>query len=340
MDLALSSEQEQLVDSFAGLFAKASSIERVRAAEPTGFDADLWAALVDVGATAMAVGEDRGGWGASLLDLALVAELAGANVAPAPIIESQVAARLVAASGAPAAADVLAGCLDGTCLVTLALHPAVAGRLALVPAGAVADHVVALDGERLVVVPTAGQERRHVDNLGGQPLADLVVGGSVVELAVGEAAVALHERAIDEWLTLTASALVGIGSRALQMANEYAVERRAWGVPIGTFQAVSHPLADSATAIDGARLLARKAAWSADVEDRRRRELAAMAFGFAAETARDATYRSLHIHGGYGFMLEQDVQLHYRRARGWARVWGDTRRAYQRAASSRYGGAR
>ena len=61
-----------------------------------------------------------------------------------------------------------------------------------------------------------------------------------------------------------------------------------------------------------------------------------MAFGFAAETARDATYRSLHIHGGYGFMLEQDVQLFYRRARGWARVWGDTRRAYRRAAAHRY----
>ena len=48
-----------------------------------------------------------------------------------------------------------------------------------------------------------------------------------------------------------------------------------------------------------------------------------MAFAFGSETARDATYRSLHIHGGYGFMLEQDVQLYYRRARGWARVWGE-----------------
>jgi alkylation response protein AidB-like acyl-CoA dehydrogenase len=157
------------------------------------------------------------------------------------------------------------------------------------------------------------------------------------EIARGDAARSLHETAIDEWLTLTAAALVGIGARAHEMAAEYAVERRAWGVPIGTFQAVSHPLADSATSLDGARLLARKAAWSADAATDRHPELAAMAFGFAAETARDATYRSLHIHGGYGFMLEQDVQLYYRRARGWARVWGEPRTAYRRAASHRYG---
>jgi alkylation response protein AidB-like acyl-CoA dehydrogenase len=107
-------------------------------------------------------------------------------------------------------------------------------------------------------------------------------------------------------------------------------------VPIGTFQGIAHPLADSATAIDGARLLARKAAWSASAQPDRFRELAAMAFAFTSETAADATYRSLHTHGGYGFMLEQDVQLFYRRARGWPRVWGDPRRAYRRAADARY----
>ncbi len=48
------------------------------------------------------------------------------------------------------------------------------------------------------------------------------------------------------------------------------------------------------------------------------------------------TYRALHIHGGYGFMLEQDVQLYYRRARGWARIWGEPRMAYRRAARHRY----
>ncbi|HEY9558896.1 MAG TPA: acyl-CoA dehydrogenase family protein, partial [Acidimicrobiales bacterium] len=56
----------------------------------------------------------------------------------------------------------------------------------------------------------------------------------------------------------------------------------------------------------------------------------------ASRAAEAATYHALHVHGGYGFMLEYDVQLFYRRARGWPRVWGDAEAAYRRAADARY----
>lgn len=69
----------------------------------------------------------------------------------------------------------------------------------------------------------------------------------------------------------------------------------------------------------------------------RRRELAAMAFAFASGASEAATYDAVHVHGGYGFMIEHDVQLHYRRVRGWARVWGDADAGYRRAAAARYG---
>ena len=65
MDLRLSAEQEQLVDAFRSLFAKRSSAEQVREAEPAGFDRDLWAKLVEMGVVEMAVDVDHGGWGAS-----------------------------------------------------------------------------------------------------------------------------------------------------------------------------------------------------------------------------------------------------------------------------------
>jgi alkylation response protein AidB-like acyl-CoA dehydrogenase len=64
-----------------------------------------------------------------------------------------------------------------------------------------------------------------------------------------------------------------------------------------------------------------------------------LAFAVASETAELATYHAIHFHGGYGFMIEHDVQLHYRRARGWARVWGSADDAYRRAATARYGTA-
>jgi alkylation response protein AidB-like acyl-CoA dehydrogenase len=63
VDLSLSAEQEQLVDAFSALYAKASPTERVRAAEPTGFDAELWARLAETGVLEMAVGPPSGGAG-------------------------------------------------------------------------------------------------------------------------------------------------------------------------------------------------------------------------------------------------------------------------------------
>jgi alkylation response protein AidB-like acyl-CoA dehydrogenase len=123
----------------------------------------------------------------------------------------------------------------------------------------------------------------------------------------------------------------------VEIGVDYAKQRHAFGTAIGTFQAVSHPLADSATAADGARLLGLEAACAFTDEPDRVRELAAMAFAFAYETARDATRRSLHIHGGYGFGMEGDIQLYYRRVRGWAMVFGEPAVALDRVADARYG---
>jgi len=328
VDLRLTAEQEQLVGAFSALLAKQATTERVRAAEPVGFDKALWDQLLETGVVAMAVPEADGGWGASLVDLALVAEQVGRFVAPAPVIEAQVAARLLARLGAH---DLVARAVAGERLVTLAVRPGAR----LVPAAAVADDALVYDGERVVLVSLEGA-RTTVENLGSMPLADVIT-STGVEIAAGDAAREAYETALDEWLALTAAALVGLGARALEIGVDYVRERKAFGVPIGSFQGISHRLADSAAALDGTRLLALESAW-ADAEDAGRfRELAALAFALAAEAARDVTYRSLHFHGGYGFMMEYDVQLYYRRARGWAGVFGGADAGYRRAADCRYG---
>ena len=86
MDLNPSEEQQLLIEAFGALYAKESSPERVRAAEPSGHDPDLWHRLRENGVLEMAVDEASGGSGASLLDLALVAEQHGRylGVGPAP----------------------------------------------------------------------------------------------------------------------------------------------------------------------------------------------------------------------------------------------------------------
>lgn len=335
MDLNLSPEQQQLVDTYSALYAKRSSSEQVRAAEPGGHDAELWSTLLGTGVLEMAVGEGAGGWGATLLDLALLAELHGRHLGPAPLLEAQVAARLLERTGTDAAGVLLRRALAGEELVTVALHGPAGGLLRLVPAGAVATRVLYVEDGRLQVVEAAAS-RTAVDNLGSLPVADVGATGAEV-LADGAGAIEAHHTAIDEWMALMANAMIGLGSRALEMGVAYAKERHAFGVPIGSFQAVAHGLADAATALDGGTLLAREAAWAAGEEPGRARELAALAFGFCAQSARRAADRSLHYHGGYGFMLEQDIQLYFRRATAWPAQYGEPDAAYARAESCRLG---
>ena len=151
-------------------------------------------------------------------------------------------------------------------------------------------------------------------NLGSLPLADVPVGDEALLLASGPEVDALFDQALDEWLVLMANALAGMGARSLEIGVDYVKERHAFGAPIGSFQAVAHGLSDAATGVDGGLLLAREAAWAAHEEPDRAQELAALACAFNAEAAREASYRSLHYHGGYGFMLEYDIQLYFRRA--------------------------
>lgn len=330
MDLSLSDEQRELVESFDGLLSRGSDAEQVRAAEPLGFDRTLWDKLLGMGVVKMSVEEKDGGWGATALDLALVAERVGRFVAPAPVIETQTAARLLGRVGATGP---LEAALGGDRLVTLALHPARAGRAGLVPAAAVADDVLVPDGERLLVVPV--DSVRQVENLGTMPVGDVLVGDDASVVAEGPEAVAAVEAATDDFLLLTAAALVGMGARALELGVAYVKERTAWGTPIGAFQSVAHRLADAHTAIEGARLLVHEAAWAQSEQPERARELVSLAFGFASEAARDATYRALHYHGGYGFMLEYDLQLYWRRARAWAGLYGEPRAAYARGERAR-----
>jgi alkylation response protein AidB-like acyl-CoA dehydrogenase len=331
MDLALSDEQEQLVESFGALLDKRSAPEHVRAAEPLGFDASLWAALRELGSVHMAMDEEHGGWGATMLDLCLVADSIGQHCAPAPLIEAQVTARLLARVGAEA----LGAPLANGAPMTLALRKPVDGIARLVPAAAVAAMVlIRYDDEVLAVRsdPPPPQVPNHADlPLGDVPLADASV------VATGPEAIRAYEAAIDEWLLLTGGALVGLATKALGQAVEYAKERHAFGSPIGSFQGIAHRLADVATGIEGARLLVHEAAWTADNRSEDAAEHACGAFAFAADVAREATYWACHTLGGYGVMVEYDTQLYFRRARGWAGVFGGTNAGYRRAARHRYG---
>ena len=336
MDLELSEDQKVLQEAFASFFTKASGPETVRAAEPLGFDDDLWQQLVQTGAPTMAVPEDQGGGGAGFLDLVIVAQEFGKRLAPVPFVESAVAANVLARTGA--GVELLGGVVEGTTLPTVALQPLVGGLARLVPAGAVAELVVALDGADLVALRRPGGTRPHVPapaNFGASPVADWRVDGEGVErivLASGADAARLHEQARTEWKLLMAGALDGLRSAALDIGVDYVKQRWAFGVPIGWFQAIQHRLADVATAGDGGRLLLYEAAWARDEGLPEADHLAAMAFLFHADLALRTARESLQFHGGYGYTLEYDIQLYFRRAKAWPLSLGDPGLEYQRLA--------
>ena len=119
MDLDPTDEQRSIIDVFGALADRTSPVERLREHEPLGFSPELWAQLMAVGAPGMAVPEADGGAGADLLDLSLAVEALGRRLAPAPLVEHAVSARLLAR--VDALPDEV---LEGTQLATLALRPA------------------------------------------------------------------------------------------------------------------------------------------------------------------------------------------------------------------------
>jgi alkylation response protein AidB-like acyl-CoA dehydrogenase len=270
----------------------------------------------------MGLPEDRGGSGSSLVDLTLVAEEYGRVLAPVPLVEAMTAVRLLSRVEGGAAWLPDAGA--GTKIVTFAPIESRGGRRQLIPAGAVADAVIGLDKGELVLV-TAAAPHAHVRNQGAAPLAwwDIGSDGDRTVLATGARARELYLAGQLEWKLLSAAALVGLADGALNLGVEYAKVRHAFGQPIGTFQAVSHSLVDSAIAIEGSRHLNRKAAWYLEHEPAAEPTLVPMAFAYAAQAATKAVGAGLHVHGGVGFMEETDITLYFRRAKAWTVLGGD-----------------
>lgn len=317
-----STDQEAIDSAFGAFFEAESPIEAVRAAEPGGFDPELWASLAAMGGAGMALPEDRGGGGADLADLAVVTRQLGRHLAPVPLIEHSVACRLLAAAAAgPDLEALLDELAAGEVIATLTLRPVAGGRALMTPAGAVASAVVGFDGADLVL-DLSEPPAEAVANTADLPLADRDMTGATV-IASGPAAARLWAAARAEWQALMATACAGLAARAIELAVAYVMERRQFGVPVGSFQAVQHGLAEAAVRAEGGRLLAHRAAWALDAARPDGHRLAAMALVFGAESARFAADRSLQYHGGYGYSAEYDVQLYYRRAAGWPLQMGE-----------------
>ena len=114
-----------------------------------------------------------------------------------------------------------------------------------------------------------------------------------------------------------AAITLGLAKAALDDAVQYAKEREAFGKPIGQFQAIQHPLADTAMELELAKLITYKAAWmqARDPQNLQTAVICTMAKYWASEVSQKATDRGMRVLAGYGFTEEYDMQRYFRNCR-------------------------
>jgi alkylation response protein AidB-like acyl-CoA dehydrogenase len=169
------------------------------------------------------------------------------------------------------------------------------------------DFVVADGG---TAYPARGEDRPSVD-----PSRSL----GVLERADGEPLAG--DRNLPRARTASAAEALGVAQRALDLGVEHARTRVQFGKPIGTYQAVSHPLAQTYPDVELARSLVYFAAWCVAEQDERAPIAAAAAKAFATEAAVAACERSIQVHGGIGFTWEHPLHRYYKRAQ-WIEAFG------------------
>jgi 3-oxochol-4-en-24-oyl-CoA dehydrogenase len=341
MNFELSEDQQMLRDTFARFLNEQSSMVKVRAALPNGgFDAALWSGLAELGAFSLRVPESAGGLGLGLLDAVVLMEEAGRTLASGPLAETLVAARLLAMLGG-GSGDLLERMLEGKAVVSIALRDIASEPVQWVAGGAIADAVIARDGNQIVLARFTAAQRKAEPNLATTPLGELdfrVAQRTV--LGATDAARTAFAQAVEEWKLLVAAELAGLSRESVQLAAAYARERKAFGQPIGSYQAISHPLADCICEVDGGKYYT----WLAirDIADGKAEAGAniSLALWWNAETANRAVAQALHTFGGYGLTTEYDIHLYNLRAKAWPLVFGDPGLLLEEAGRRLYAGER
>jgi alkylation response protein AidB-like acyl-CoA dehydrogenase len=349
VDLTPTPEQDALRAAARDFLADTVSLERVGEladGEP-GWDPAVWPALAELGWLGLSVPEEAGGTGAGLAEEAIVFAEAAAALLPSPLFGTvALALPAVAAAAEPAlTGDVI----DGRRRLTLAwaerggpvrLADAAAARLPATRAGggpsgwllsgmkswvpdlswAQSAVVVAAtpDGPGLFLVDLTDHgvtvtPRATVDTT--RRLADLTLDGTPARLlTAGRRAAEVLAETRRRALVLGAAEAVGIASRMLTVARDHASTRQQFGRVIGTYQAVSHRIADLYTSAELARSLLIWAAWTVDHADPDAALAVSAVAAKAAPVAVAASETAIQVLGGIGMTWDAGIHRYYKRA--------------------------
>lgn len=266
----------------------------------------LWRDLADVGVQGLLAPESAGGSELDGLTMAVVLAECGRSAVPLPVLETAaVAVPLLAAAGDPG--SMLASIVDGSSIVTLAT-----GASRHAPASGIAAYFVVASDGRAVLYPRDQIEIepvRSVDRT--RDLATITPRGSGADIG--------PQSTVDELAALASSAvLVGLARALVEATVAYVKDRKQFGVPVGSFQAVKHQLADAHLRTEFAAPVvwaASHSCYPGGEAGEQRIRMISMAKAMASEAATFAAKVALQCHGAMGYT--DDYPLHMWLKRVW-----------------------
>lgn len=363
MALVFNEEQQMLRDAAKSFIQESSPLSSLRDRRDRGDDwsPELWAGMVEMGWAGITIPEEHGGLEFGYVGAGLVFEECGRTIAASPLLSSaMVCASLVTELGsAEQKAALLPAIAAGETVITLALSESSRFDPAAVALTAVADgDGYLLNGNKVDVLDAAiARQLIVVARTGGAAgdekglslfLVDLEANGLNVELSLnadarfvgefrldsvsvesgallgkaGDAWPAL-QRALDIGAALSAAELLGISQEAFERTLDYLKERKQFGVPVASFQALQHRAAQLFCELELCKSAVLKALQAIDQNAENRSLLASMAKAKMARTARQAVNESVQMHGGIGMTDEHDIGFFMKRAAAACQEYGD-----------------
>jgi alkylation response protein AidB-like acyl-CoA dehydrogenase len=343
MNFEFSDEQKQMAAEARRFLAAKCPTTAVRAIleGPEAYDRALWKGLAEMGFLGVVIPEAYGGLGLGYLELCVIAEEMGRALAPVPFSSSvMLATEFILAAGSDeqkamwlpklASGEAIGtfafaektGAVTPKTIQLVAANGRLSGSKTAVPDGEVADfaivaarsggqvslHLVDLAAPGVTrapldtIDPSRGHARIDFADVEAQPLGAAEDGWSVITQVFDRAAI------------LTAFEQIGGADRALEMARDYALERMAFGRPIGSFQAIKHMLADMYVSATLARSNGYYGAWALSTGAAELPEAAATARVSATQAFQHCAKNNIQVHGGMGFTWAFDCHLFYRRS--------------------------
>jgi alkylation response protein AidB-like acyl-CoA dehydrogenase len=360
MDFDFTEDQESLRDAVRRWVDKGYDFERRRAiVKAGGFDRGAYRQLAELGLTGLYVPEAQGGMGFGPVEAMVVMEELGRGLVLEPFAQGA----LIAPTALQAAPEsVQAGWLPriaaGEALVVLALQErgaryrlhhvdtaakqggdswTVSGAKSIVPAGDQADAFIvparvssAADDAQgialfLVERSATGVGTRGYTTQDGARAAEVNFSNAPATLIAGpQQGFAMLERAVDVGIAALCAEAVGAMDRLLLMTAEYLNTRKQFGVPIGSFQALRHRMADCKMQLELARSMSYYASLKLNDEPAVRRRAIAQAKVQLGQSMRFLGQQSVQMHGGIGVTDEYAGSHYFKRLTCIELTFGDT----------------